>query len=405
MKTKYFYIEPYAYISIGNDCALIYNTLNKKILTYGDSSVINFCKQLINKKGVIKLEDNYKPITNFIEDLKANFLGDVFFSDNNSLKPVTIISDAVLLKNIEVNPNIYKNNSLNYLHELTVYLNDECLYDCKHCKTTYKQTLSCVNFDSGKQLDFSFLEDIISKVSIIPTFRVLNVIGGNIFKYKHIDKLISLVKSNNIDVNVIINSNQWERRIFKLFDAENIIITVTFSNDWNEKLISEIINEDFNFLKLKFKFLIFSIEDIERLDNIIKISKDIQVQYIPIYDNKNDSFFEENIFLTEETILLHLPSEKNIHRNQKLNSLFFGKLFIMPNGDVFDNLNNSKCIGSIYNNNLATLVYNSIKDGKYWTLTRNCSESCSKCIYKDICPPISNYELVLNKDNLCTILQ
>jgi pseudo-rSAM protein len=100
----------------------------------------------------------------------------------------------------------------------------------------------------------------------------------------------------------------------------------------------------------------------DTLDKVLQLLAGINYNVIPIYSGSNKLFFENNVYLTEEDILELKPELKTIHTNQILNSNFFGKLFITPDGKIYENINGN-CIGQINNSNLAEIVYNNILNG------------------------------------------
>lgn len=100
--------------------------------------------------------------------------------------------------------------------------------------------------------------------------------------------------------------------------------------------------------------------------------------------------------------LLESPIEKQtIFRRQALNENFFGKLFILPSGEAFSNMN-GKPLGNLKNAPLGQVVYNEFNDSKSWLLTRDTNTgNCFECQNRYLCPSISNYEMVIGKTNLC----
>ena len=74
------FLEPYVYISILEEEALLYNTLDGAILHFYDKDIINLIKELniLDNLGVIpiKFTANDK-ISSFVDDLRNLFMGDV----------------------------------------------------------------------------------------------------------------------------------------------------------------------------------------------------------------------------------------------------------------------------------------------------------------------------------------
>ena len=60
-------------------------------------------------------------------------------------------------------------------------------------------------------------------------------------------------------------------------------------------------------------------------------------------------------------------------------------------------------IGNIQKSSLKELVYKELTELETWLKVRSKETPCKQCINKDLCPSISNYELVIGKNNLCNI--
>ena len=123
---------------------------------------------------------------------------------------------------------------------------------------------------------------------------------------------------------------------------------------------------------------------------------------MPYYTGDNIYFFESIVYQSKNNILSTKWSKKDIFSHQYINSNFFGNLFLFPNGDVYSNLNQLK-LGNLLNDSLNVLVYKELSNVKSWRLTRDLVQPCSNCLYKYLCPPISDYEHVIGKFNLCNL--
>jgi len=121
----------------------------------------------------------------------------------------------------------------------------------------------------------------------------------------------------------------------------------------------------------------------------------------PVFDGKNIDFFKKYVFMNKadfETIGL---SKREVFANQVLNSNHFGKIII----DVFGDIKCSRfssAIGNI-NDDVRSLIIKELRSGKSWLRKRDDVEPCNNCLYKWLCPPISDLEDILGKFNLCTI--
>lgn len=115
------FLEPYVYISILEEEALLYNTLDGAILHFYDKDIINLIKELniLDNLGVIpiKFTANDK-ISSFVDDLRNLFMGDVVPIKKMSTKPVQLMPHL----RVDIsNPNFnhFAKNILSSLTEIT----------------------------------------------------------------------------------------------------------------------------------------------------------------------------------------------------------------------------------------------------------------------------------------------
>lgn len=84
----------------------------------------------------------------------------------------------------------------------------------------------------------------------------------------------------------------------------------------------------------------------------------------------------------------------------ELNTNYFGRLTILPDGSIYSNLNTFS-LGSL-EDSLYEIIFKELNEGKSWQNGRH-KEPCTECRFRWLCPPISNYEFVVGQYNLCTI--
>lgn len=99
----------------------------------------------------------------------------------------------------------------------------------------------------------------------------------------------------------------------------------------------------------------------------------------------------------------HIGREEEIMKNGiNFQQFVNGKLTIYPSGEVYANVNCS-VLGNIQDSSLKELLYKEITEGNAWLRIRGNEKPCNQCVNRDLCPSISNYELVIGKNNLCNI--
>lgn len=145
--------------------------------------------------------------------------------------------------------------------------------------------------------------------------------------------------------------------------------------------------------------MISSASDLEKLE-MCDLPEEGPIKILPYYNGKNLDFFREYIYPDLQDLIAEPVGRKAIFRHKVLNDNFFGKLTILPSGDVYSNVNCAP-VGNIKSSSLKELVFKELTDSKAWLKVRNQETPCSGCLNRDLCPPLSNYEWVIGKPNLC----
>jgi pseudo-rSAM protein len=176
------------------------------------------------------------------------------------------------------------------------------------------------------------------------------------------------------------------------------VILVPFPIDIQQlnKSVQLLLNQSFEYV-----FEVTSLEDCQQAEQIIEQYQIEKYQLKPVYTGDNIVFFEENVFLTKENILSASLSIKDFFANQSMNIYDFGKINIMPNGDAYANVNHPT-LGNIYTHSIHEIVYKEIDEGESWSNIRN-QIPCNNCVYQWLCPPPSDYEIVIDRPNLCHV--
>jgi len=124
-------------------------------------------------------------------------------------------------------------------------------------------------------------------------------------------------------------------------------------------------------------------------------------EFKPFYNGKNIVFFENNVFLSKNDIFSTIVSQRKIFAHQKLNTNFFGQIHIYPNGDIKAHPSKDD-IGNCKKEHIVYIIEKELIKNTAWRVIRN-DPPCCNCLYQFLCPSISGYEWVINKNNLCKI--
>lgn len=121
----------------------------------------------------------------------------------------------------------------------------------------------------------------------------------------------------------------------------------------------------------------------------------------PFYNGKNFKFLYDFVFLNNIDILNSKITKKDFIVRSLINPMFFGKIYLKNNGKICCNNSSEEHIGTLHDSPL-NLSSKCLKNS-LWKKTRLNSNPCCKCIYRLLCPPISELELSMNKYDLCIL--
>lgn len=407
MKTYWFYLEAYTFIFRGSNMNLIYNTLNGECLQVSSDSILcsilNEWENLDSGYCVLISENQLgnQLIHNFVDDIRAIFAGDIVDTDNSKKKPFVLkpvlhfLNDPAKLGQVE-----YKSlgeNILSYIHEVSFYIGGTCNHSCRCCSLYNKQFLYCTNKNSNSELlIIEYYKKIFENLQIVKV-KCLNFLGANVLKSKLLNELLLILNDYDFKVNIFVNYMNLDKFDYgSVADNVRFVILIHFpmKKNFTKELITDIKSYYFNIVVSS------ELELIEANELIDKYN--IEGDIIPFFNGDNLSFFQKYVYIELSDIFAIPISRKQIFARQILNENLFGKLIVLSDGTVCSNMNVSP-LGNLKETTLNELVYQEIlNENSVWLLKRNASP-CSDCVYKLLCPSPGNYELVMNKLNLCHV--
>lgn len=404
----WFSLKSYVYVEFKKDVMLLYNTHNGNTMKVNDKEAISLVNQMRKPEnlGVIFLKKEVQTnpqIQTFLHEIIELQMGDLWEINDVNQKPVRLFPilnlqrDVDRLKDGNGNDLLLGKDSIHYLLGVNVFLNNVCTQSCIHCKEYCKQIHCCTANNTNQELPIEYFNNIFEQIKYSPVGKV-NILGGNIFKYKDFLKIYdSLVLLKDVAHCYIYYDNFERNELINSLSCELIVTfpvnELSFKNTWslinkkNTTIHFIVENEDQYF-------------DAEKLIHQFGIEK---YNIHPFFSGKNLKFFNENIFVSKEDILSKTLQMREIFRNQKLNSNFFGVLYILPDGSVKANMNTA-VLGNIKEVTILDLIYKELIDNTAWRKVRD-MQPCCKCVYQNICPSPSNYEIAIGRPNLCHVKQ
>ena len=350
---------------------------------------------------ITETELNLQETTKFVQLLRENFCGDLIDHDLTKMKPFSLYPVLSVMKNrerLKSNPDLSVGEKImGYLHALTIQITGICDLKCKSCPENYLQTISCSS--SGSELEHECINKILEQVSGCG-LGFINLVGGDIFRYTNWKKLMFLLQQYPYRYDwytdyrhLLVNETKLQE-IKSLDSIIKVIIPDGFEQNILQKALIMLSDMDFE--------LIFQITSEEQYSEAESFCENYQIEnftFQPVYSISNPDFFKDFIFMDEDSIVASPVSKQTIFANMTLNTIDFGKLIILSNGDIHANLNFPK-LGNIKTNSIREMIYSELEQGGSWFRIRN-QKPCSECIYQWLCPPLSNYEIAIGKSNLC----
>jgi pseudo-rSAM protein len=180
-------------------------------------------------------------------------------------------------------------------------------------------------------------------------------------------------------------------------------VPVTFP--LNNKKMEETL-DTFSATNIKFTLLfpVRNVEEFQMADELIKKFQPLTSEFHPLFDGSNLDFFRENLFIQKEDIEKERPSLKEIHARGVVNAFNFGNLIIRPDGRCYANVN-AVPLGELGKDSLYNILFKEMEHGRSWRKIRKYISPCKSCTFEKLCPPISNYNSVIGRYNLCHIYE
>jgi len=202
MKKQLLVIEPYVHCNVKTHTALLFNALDNNYIITNNKSLISSLKNRKNSICEVSITPDIKPV---IHDIRLKFIGDLIKKNSKSfiypfsLKESLNINDEHKIKNNEKIPNPKR-----YLKELYIYLNNKCSLSCSFCRNGYKQFTCCSRNNYSDSIEIAQIESVFSELS--PKCRIF-LLGGNIFEYEYLDKVVCKAKNTYGLFNITIVSH------------------------------------------------------------------------------------------------------------------------------------------------------------------------------------------------------
>jgi len=429
IKGYWLYFEPYVHISLKRTSALLYNTINGERIKITEPDLIKlvYATQHYLNQGVVFLSHELyeqSSVHQFISDIREMYIGDIIDTELMPEKPIQFIPIPNLSKGtVKAKSSIEdlaKEDIFSYFHFLTLQVNNQCNLSCVDCSYTYKQNFNCFTHrtsdsstgslhrnrtSNNNEMPFAQIESIYQQIKTLQLTRLnrIYITGGNIFLHSKFLEVVELFDDLKFICSLGIHYlNFPDETILEKLQGYKLEIFVNspYQTDKIITIINLLEKQTMDYLLI---FRLTSDDDYKMFNtSFAPLLTENTYTMEPLYTSKNFDFFEQNVFVNESDIFGEPIPLRTIFANSILNSNFFGHIYIDCNGDVKSNPNSKKLLGNISTETFYQLISNELINNYSWKKTRTKSP-CNKCLYQFLCPPPSNYEYALKRNNLCHV--
>lgn len=402
MKKYWLNLSGDTFLWVKKNKGLIYNTENGKTILFDNAPEIHAITSklnIIDNLYCIEIDESHlknKIINDWIQSVISINAGQLTICENLKPKPVQYYPQLNLQfqegrKYQNQDHSIYQNYNT-YLQEVTIHINgDETGNELYSKQTNYPQL-------SKSYIPFKELRTFLSQFDQL-YISILNICG-NPFSYNDWESLSTSIGLLPLKTFIHVKLETLFHNIDKLYilKSDRFVVKILVDSYNNEKEII-LVCEALNNISINYSicYIIKSFEEYQFADNM---QIDENKKIIPIYTGNNEDFFEKYVYIDQDDLRSTKLTKREIFAHQAMNTFRFGKFTIYLDKLVYTN-RNSKAIGTI-KNSVSELINYEMKRGNSWLKIRN-YESCKECLYQWICPSPSDYESVLQKDNLCKI--
>lgn len=390
-------LYPYTFLWINSQSGIIYNSMAYSIFNFKLNPEIEFyCRQLMDTKNlyITHIKNPSTDITNWINEIITRNMGCLIKEDDLDIAvgfpPILNLQADVKRINEAQDRSMGEFASQNF-NEISIYIGGISDHSEWYRQIPYPITSKDVlNFYDLKTFLLKYDSSYLNTINII----------GDIPSYNYENDLIELLNGFYAHKHIFINSyilshsTDWTQRL----DIEKTTIWLYYESKMSIETIKSYLFESDTPIKLVYPLLCDG--QWKELERLKKAIGDENIIVKPIFQD-NNKFFEDNIYVNEDDFLGLTYDKQDIFAHQVMNTNFWGRLHIFPNGNVYSNVNHLP-IGTL-KNNLYDLIIEEMNSRRSWRWTRDCIPECKECLYHYLCPSPSNYELVIGKYNLCHI--
>lgn len=286
--------------------------------------------------------------------------------------------------------------NINVEHAITLL---KYVFDIKHKS---KKNQLYISFHGGEPLfNGDFIKQIVAIANQLKSEKEMNIVYTMMTNATLLHKYIDFLVENKFQLLISLDGNEVNHsyRYFRGNKKESFekvientdILLFDYPEYFAENVNFNAVLHNRNSVKDIYEFI---------YSRYHKIPKIAELNPCDVSSDK-EAFFEEIIFLSKEDILSTPMSINDFFTNQSMNIYDFGKINIMPDGEIYANVNHQS-LGNIQTHSIHDIISRELEEGKSWLRIRNQAPR-SSCLYQWHCPPPSDYEIEIGRSNLCSV--
>lgn len=395
-------LEPDTFLwRIGNK-GLFYNATSHQSYLFVVTNLISlYCDKILDINNLYSIAISFddledKALSGWIHEIVDRKLGALIERSEEdpyiiSFPPLLNLQSDVDRIEAEEGRNIGKFAAQNW-NEFSIYLGGESEFPDLHKQVPYPvNDHSILNFYDLQAFFVSADNSYLNTINVI----------GNLFSYPYWQELMDLLYSIPVKKNFYMTASCACRSLEQIEQLDFPDYKLFVFYEAGEEV--DTIYSTFTKKSIPFRwvYLISSEKQYEELAQLEDRYGKENIEVHPIYTGKNLDFFEDNVYVEEEEFTHSSYDKQDVFAHQVMNTNFWGRLAVLPSGDVYSNLNQLP-IGTLKNTVYELVVYE-MKSRRSWRWTRDEIYPCKDCLFRYLCPSPSNYELIMGKTNLCHV--
>lgn len=390
---KWVVVQPQVFVDFTNNEILLYDTEKSTCFISGDDDLISLIHQLYEpmNMGVLRKEQIHNCES---EDIRKAF-NEGFLVEKSlpiGKRPVNFLHIPNIQYDLEKEnttgiEQLKKfRNTLNLITALYFQLTDGYAYgDVAASRNRVAKQYSTPSYHNTQNvLSPTLLNSILSEARFTQLTNIDILIASEGLSKEY----LNVLEQHRFNYHFHVYNQDFETLIRSLNSQKKILIScycedITTIRHFNLQEIANI-----------------SVEYIGLVEKEIKNSETYD-RLLPVWNDTNQVFFRENVFLESNEILSSKYTFDDIFRHKKINANFFGALMIHPSGDITPYLSDAivgQC--SYEQNNLQKAVKKELIENHRWRLTRD-KGTCKNCIKRFLCPSITSFECNFRVPKIC----